>query len=200
MVQQPSGLLRLTARTGPIEVDLPPALAGRAPERVAVVDGLPVLLARDPAGVAWLIASDRPAVELGDAIDLTSANGEIVVSSCGRLQSVLRRFRVEAERLAEIEPLDAAGYDGRGLAATSDHDVEGGESGPGQRVRVAYTTAKGIRLATSTRVRYRSSGAVTTSRLDSGTPGGDGGVCSSMPVSPSDRASRSLPTQPTTMP
>ena len=164
-VRAPSGLLRLTASRGPEELPLPDAVADLPPDaepaRVSVLrGGVPVVLFQDPTGASWLVSGRRPARAVGRASDIAvDATGAVVVAPCpgDPGAGMLRRLAPTAAGWNREEPLDAAGYDGRGIVATADG-------------RIAYSTAAGIRLAVRARVDYLLEGTCTTYRLDSGTP------------------------------
>jgi phage tail-like protein len=171
VTQRPAGLLRLTARGEPTDQPLPapsvvtasglerrPLDASWQPERVAIAGGEPLVLFRGPAGNALLVGDGAPPVDVDLATDLaTDAEGAIVVAPAAGARS-LSRFMPRGLVLVPTEPLDAAGYDGGGIALTQDG-------------RIAYTAAAGLRLAIRGRLRYESEGRVITFRLDSGSYG-----------------------------
>jgi phage tail-like protein len=171
VTQKPAGLHRLTARGEPIEQPLPvptvitgsgpehrPLDATWRPERVAIASGKPFVLFRGPAGNALLVGDGAAPVDVDLATDLTTdAEGAIVVAPAAGARS-LGRFIARGSVLVPTEPLDAAGYDGGGIALTQDG-------------RIAYTTSSGLRLAIRGRLRYASEGRVITFRLDSGSYG-----------------------------
>lgn len=167
VVQRPSGLLRLTARRGPEEVDLPDAVSqlppGSVPVRVAVhPSGEPVLLFVDPDGAGWLVAGEREPFGVGAASDIAvDAGGVVVVAGCGvdgdEPADPFSRVALTASAWARALPLDGRGYDGGGIVATADG-------------RIGYWTASGFRLAVGARVRYEREGGLVSYRFDSGVP------------------------------
>ena len=171
VTEQPTGLLRLTARRGPFDVDLPlPAPAADPADalpadavavRITVLAGRPVLLFRDPTGECWLVAAGVVATRVGPASEVAVADGGIVVAPCGGGRFLVR-YVVVNDTWQREAALDAQEYDGRGIAVSTDG-------------RIAYTTADGIRLAVGTRVRYEAEGRVVTYRLDSGRYGAQWG-------------------------
>jgi len=166
----PAGLLRLTARGEPRAELLPVPLAPDAapdgapwpvpapwePARVTVpADGEPVVLFTDPGGEGLLVMAGRPAVRVGPATDLaTDGTGAVVVAPAAG-GPAMQRFVPRPGLLLPAAPLDAAGYDGGGIAATTDG-------------RIAFTTAAGLRLAVGGRMTYAAEGRVVSYRLDSG--------------------------------
>ena len=165
VLRRPAGLIRFTATRGPEEIDLPPAAASAPadaePARVAVLaDGTPVVLLHDDAGGAWLASVGRPLLDVGPTSDVAvDPEGAVVVAPCPSPSggATLRRFAPTSRGWNPVPPLDASGYDGRGLVVTRDG-------------RVGYTTPSGFRLAVAGAVSYASEGECTTFRLDSGTP------------------------------
>ncbi len=170
VVQEPEGLLRLTATRGPEELPLtrPTGLpADAVPARVSVLpDGEPVLLWLDATGRGWLQAGDRDAFDVGGASDLVvDADGAVVVAPCPTGGATwLRRFVPGADRgpngWSRAHPLDAGGYDGSGLVLTRD----------GRIGYFADVPGAGFRLAVAGRVDYETDGTCLTYRLDSGVP------------------------------
>ncbi|MEV5967198.1 phage tail protein [Kribbella sp. NPDC051952] len=162
--RNPAGLLRFTGRGEPVTEPLPvpsqtPAPDGVpgawAPSRVTVAGDILVLLYQKPSGEGLLVAAGRPALAVGPASDLaTDAEGMVVVAPAAGGRA-LQRFAVLAGRFVSAESLDAAGYDGGGIALT-------------HQGRIAYTTEAGFRLAVRGRLRYAGDGRVVTFRLDSG--------------------------------
>ncbi len=157
VTHQPAGLLRLSARTDPDEVDLPPVPPDAVPFRVTVLAGRPILLARTPDGHAWLVADGMQPRDVGPASDLV-ASADLVVVAPAPGERFLIRYTAVADTWQPVDALNADGYDGGGIGVTP-------------AGRIAYTTAKGIRLAVGVRVRYVPEGRVVTFRLDAGLPG-----------------------------
>lgn len=129
-----------------------------AASRLAVLaDGRLVALDRAGTADARLVFVDRD-IELarvpwaGDVV--ADRDGALVVA--GRPGDLLRRFAVDGVIASPLPPLDAPGYDGRGVVATPD----GG---------VSYFDERGaLEPALAVRVRHAQRGRVTTYRLDSG--------------------------------
>ncbi|MBK5224421.1 MAG: hypothetical protein JJE52_16420 [Acidimicrobiia bacterium] len=164
VVQEPPGLLRLSATRGPDELELPSGFeslpADAAPVRVAVLaDHTPVVLAHDPGGDGWIVAGERPPLAVGQSSDIVvDVEGAVVVAPCAEAdgRAVLRRFVLLGDGWARARPLDASGYDGNGIFVDRDG-------------RIAYDTARGLRHAAAAHVDYETDGTCVTYRLDSGT-------------------------------
>ena len=139
---------------GPL-AQVPPAAE---PHRVAVgPDGGVWLLLRDGAD-AWVVRMtgehlNQP-ISAPGADDLAiDGSGDVVIA--GPADHDLLVWTVGGTAATPAAPLDARGYDGRGIAVTP----EG---------RIGFWTARGFRLARPLRVRYpATSGYVDTYRLDS---------------------------------
>jgi phage tail-like protein len=117
------------------------------------------MLWRSPSGDSWAvpIADDRASGALGPfpwasgiALD---ANGNVVIA--GPPGDDFRSFVPAAGVGAENPPLDARGYDGRGIVRTPDG-------------RIGYWTDQGFRLAVAARLVYASCGHVDVFELDAG--------------------------------
>lgn len=152
-------LLRFDARRDPLAVPMPvpstPLPAGSTPARLTTLNGSPVVLFRDSDGNGWLVIDGLEPREVGAATDLCiDSTGAIVVAPYAGMRT-LTRFVPLGDHLEPAEPLDARGYDGGGIAQTSE-------------ARIAYTTAEGIRLAVNGRLRYTTEGRIVSYRLDSG--------------------------------
>jgi phage tail-like protein len=151
LVDGPPGLYRMEARRGPVPAELPGLPAGAVPLRLSVApDGAVVVLARDAAGVGWIVAAGADAIGVQDATDLEFDGDGVLV--------VARAPGADFARLGEgfeALPLKARGYDGLGIARTPDG-------------RIGFWTGEGFRHAVTARVRYAPAGRVTTYRLDSG--------------------------------
>lgn len=159
VTQDPPALLRLAARSGPLESPLPP-VAGvpvdALPVRVAVdLTGAVFVLMRRPDGMAWVTSSVLMNDQRVDgASDLAfDGQGNLVVAF-GPGQP-FRVFRRSPAGWTELPPLEALAYDGSGIARTP--------SG-----RICFWTASGLRMAMSARRVYSRLGRVTSYRLDSG--------------------------------
>jgi phage tail-like protein len=155
----PPGLVRLGARTGPIDSPLPgpPGVPDTAvPVRVATdALGNVFVLRRQADGAAWVVSSTQPeAEEVAGATDIAfDGEGHLVVANLPG-----EPFRVIAlgpDVWNDVDLLEARGYDGAGIVLTP--------SG-----RIGYWTATGLRMATAARRLYSRRGRVTTYRLDSG--------------------------------
>ena len=155
----PAGLVRLRARTELVDVPLPAAAipGGATPQRLAVSRaGELHVLYRDDAGGGWVVALHRPdeLLAVANATDL-AFDGEDALVVARRPGESFQRFRAELDGWIVEAPLTARGYDGLGIAV----DPEG---------RVVFWTSRGLRRATTARVRYLGAGRVSTYRLDSG--------------------------------
>ena len=158
-------LFRLGARRAPVPVPVPPAALG-----AVGTDALPIAVAcggaeriwmlwRSPSGDSWAVpvADDRGSGALGPfpwasgiALD---GDGDVVIA--GPPGDDFRSFAPAAGVSAENPPLDARGYDGRGIVRTPD--------GP-----IGYWTDQGFRLAVAARLVYASCGHVDVFELDAG--------------------------------
>lgn len=109
-------------------------------------------IALDPGTIAF--ASDIAGVEpLPADGDDQALPPMLVVARRGNESFV--RLDLSAEPISPVEPLTARAYDGMGIEATPNG-------------RIAYWTAKGLRHAVASRVRYRPAAGITSFRLDSG--------------------------------
>ncbi len=158
-------LLRLAARRAPVPVPVPPAALGAVGP-----DALPIAVAcggadriwmlwRSPSGDSWAVpvADDRTSAALGPfpwasgiALD---GDGNVVIA--GPAGDDFRSFAPAGGVSAENPPLDARGYDGRGIARTPDG-------------LIGYWTDGGFRLAVAARLVYASCGQVDVFELDAG--------------------------------
>lgn len=157
LTEEPAALLRLTARRGPEEMELPAVPAGFRPVRLTLAEGLPVLLAApgaDPEGHCVLVSAGTAPLDVGPASAVAAGVGLVAVAPPAGGRYLVRYARV-AGGWERVDALDITDYDGIGIAVT----------GAG---RIAYTTAAGLRLAVGTRVRYTPQGRVVTFRLDAG--------------------------------
>ena len=165
VVAEPAGLLALSGHRGPREQALPDVAElppGSAPSRVTVLpSGEAIGLWHDPAGHAWLVGGHRRPLPTDGACDLVSVGETVVLApagSDGAGAASLHRVIVTETGWVRAQPLDARGYDGRGLVALTGD-------------RVGYWTAGGLRLAVAGRVRYARAGAWLSYRFDGGAPG-----------------------------
>ena len=99
-------------------------------------------------------ASDITGLEPAVAAGSDEAPPSMLVVARRRNESFVR-LDLSVEPLAPVEPLTARAYDGMGIEATPTG-------------RIAYWTAKGLRHAVASRVRYRSKARIASFRLDSG--------------------------------
>jgi hypothetical protein len=132
------------------ERDMPSGMI--APTRVAA-RGQRVALLDPPAQRVWIVGETTSVVVDPHATDLEFTSDEEIVVA-GWPGENFRRHR-----FADPQPtrpwLRAPGYDGRGIVRTPDS-------------RIAFYTARGLRLALQDRPSYVASGLVTSFRLDSG--------------------------------
>jgi phage tail-like protein len=166
VAESPAGLFELDARTGPSALQLPAGVAN--PTRVAVspseeiflLDGGGTAAARvvpfkDPARAFAVPFATDLEFQTGAAAHVEEQAESFVLVVARRPGEDFKRFRLTAHSTDEMSPLKGRGYDGRGIVCTPDG-------------RIAFWTARGVRHAVAARVRYLSSGRVTTFRLDSG--------------------------------
>jgi phage tail-like protein len=151
LLASPPALLEITSRQArplplPAGVAAPARLAVSAKGELFVLDQ-----ARTPG--AKILAAGRPALAVPRATDLDFQSGDALVVARFPGDD-FRRFRISAA-VDEIAPLQARGYDGLGIARAPDD-------------RILFWTSRGFRHAVPARLRYASSGIVTTFRLDCG--------------------------------
>jgi phage tail-like protein len=153
LLDSPPGLVELNARTGPRALELPGGVV--QPARLAV-SATGELLVLDQAGgaPARILAGDRPPLLVPGATDIEFQSAGVLVVARLPKEDFLR-FRIDADATHGIAPLKARHYDGRGIVRTPDG-------------RIGFWTAHGFRHAVAARVRYFTSGRVTTFQLDSG--------------------------------
>ncbi|PYS97643.1 MAG: hypothetical protein DMF65_11390 [Acidobacteria bacterium] len=169
LLDSPTGLLKLNARTETWSLPLPLPLPGLTrPTRIALSPSGEVFLL-DGAGTdeARVVPVLRPDLSFdaayatdiefqpddSDTVDADESSTILVIAR--RPGEDFLRFRLSASARDETGSLKARGYDGRGIVVTPDG-------------RVGYWTPKGFRNAVPARARYVSVGRVTTFRLDSG--------------------------------
>ena len=109
-------------------------------------------IALDAGTIAY--ASDITCVELVPAGSDDDALPPMLVVARRRNESFVR-LDLSVEPFSPVEPLTARAYDGMGIVATPTG-------------RIAYWTAKGVRHAVASRVRYRPGARIVSFRLDSG--------------------------------
>jgi phage tail-like protein len=166
LLSSPAGLVKLNARTGPTPIEMPAGVID--PSRLALSpDGQLFLL--DQAGTleARVIscADSDQSFPVAFATDLEFQTGEFdacpsdeesfVLVVARRAGEDFLRFCIGPTSIDEMPRLRAREYDGRGIVLAPDG-------------RIGFWTARGFRHAVGARVRYASSGRVTTFRLDSG--------------------------------
>jgi phage tail-like protein len=166
-------VVRLTARAGPEDVDIPAACTD--PSRVAVSpNGTIALLsgAGTAAAHVWFVGKGREHDDFDEplATDLEwESDGVLVLAR--QKGADFRRYQVSAGERAECGPLRARGYDGLGIVATPETvppRADGSCPSAFPSRRIAYWTDHGLRNAVPARLEYQASGRVTTFRLDSG--------------------------------
>lgn len=157
LLVSPPGLIKLTARTNPQSLELPPDIT--TPTRIAVSpDGELFVLDQGGTADACVVAhSDGDeVVKVPFATDIEFQPG----ASCMRLVVARRpgedflRFCIDENDVFEIPPLKARGYDGLGIVNTPDG-------------RIGFWTKSGFRHAVAARLHYLPAGRVTTFQLDS---------------------------------
>ena len=167
LLASPPGLIRLGARSDPQPLALPAEIS--APSRIAfspngelfVLDHGGQAQARvvryaDPGYVISAAFATGLAFQIGDPLLTQVCKGDNYVLVVARRRGEdFRRFCVGESQPAELPQVKARGYDGLGIVRTPD----GG---------IGFWTEYGFRQAVAARLRYFSSGAVTTFRLDSG--------------------------------
>jgi phage tail-like protein len=173
------GLLKLDARSEPQAMAWPSELAD--PSRLAIAPSGELFILTGAGTVTarvWQHRSDAAPINLtfptgkakqtGDTLPFATdiefqPNTEVFGQACTSAVLVaarrpgedFRRFCLSATGVAEMPPLKARGYDGLGIVRTPDG-------------RIGYWTAHGFAHAAAARLRYKTSGTVTTFRLDSG--------------------------------
>ena len=148
-------VVKLSARSEPVPVELPTAAAGE-PARVAVSPGGAVfVLYRDDAD-GWIVSLDSslPSHRIGNALDIEVESEGHVVVAC-RPGDAFVRLTVEDGTWSTGDPYAARDYDGYGIVRTPDG-------------RIGFWTAHGFREAVLGRVRFEPQGLVSTYRLDGG--------------------------------
>lgn len=169
LLDSPTGLLKLNARTEVWSLPLPLPLPGLTrPTRLAVsATGEVFLLDRAGTADARVVPVLRPdhsftaafATDIEFQADGAGATGESDASTvlviARRPGEDLLRFRLSQSSRDQMPPLKGRAYDGRGIVSTPDG-------------RIGFWTAKGFRHAVPARVSYVPRGSVTTFRLDSG--------------------------------
>ena len=153
-------LLRLTARSLPVPVDLvrPSELpADAVARRVAVSPGgLLVVLFVDGSNQGWVVPQGGPLrfPPVDHATDLEFlTDTELVVARAPGEDFAC--FKIAGDAVIGDAPLKARGYDGSCIVRTPDG-------------RIAFWTEHGLRYAVQARSRFVDEGWVTTYRLDSG--------------------------------
>ena len=160
---QPPGLIKLTARTDPQLLNLPAAITD--PTRLAISPaGELFLLAVDETMIGRVVrypdGSEIVRVQFATDIEIQTPNPGVADPSCMSLVVARRpaddflRFCIAGNDVAELPPLKARGYDGLGIVNTPDG-------------RIGFWTKAGLRHAVAARLRYLSTGSVTTFQLDS---------------------------------
>jgi phage tail-like protein len=158
LLRRPAGIVVVRSRRGPFPgpaLRRPRCRGPLQPCRLAVrPDGTPLVLWRGPDGTpAYVTTADGEVLVQADgATDLdVDADGTLVVArEPGR---AFRRLRPEAGGWLELEPVEAAGYDGGAVAVAPDGAV-------------AFTTAGGVGRTGGPAVRRATRGRVVTYRLD----------------------------------
>jgi phage tail-like protein len=167
LLSSPPGLFKLGAREEPQALTLPDEMD--APARIAVSPGGELFIL-EHAGLqeARVVNYSTPGnvIPVGFATDIEFQVGDrMLTQACGGDQEVLvvarrpgedfRRFCIGENRVTELPPLKARGYDGLGCVRVPDG-------------RIGFWTELGFRQAVAARLSYLPSGSVTTFRLDSG--------------------------------
>ncbi|HVI71229.1 MAG TPA: hypothetical protein VM656_07055, partial [Pyrinomonadaceae bacterium] len=153
----PFGLIKLTARTDPQTLELPPQITG--PSRLAITpEG--ELFVLEKAGTADArVVRYRDAREIVKVRFATDIEFQTAVPCMPLVVARLPgddflRFCIGDNDVSEIPPLKARGYDGLGIVNTPDG-------------RIGFWTKSGFRHAVAARLTYLAAGSVTTFRLDS---------------------------------
>ncbi len=162
LLGDPAGLVLLEGRRGPRRgpvLTRPRLAAGLAPTRVAAWAGQVYLLWTAPDAPRAVVARADGAdpVEVDDASDLAFAPDGTLIVAC-RPGQPFRRFSPyggQVSSWAEIEPVQALGFDGGAVAVAPDG-------------RIGFTSALGMGWTSGPATRYAQSGRVVTYRLDSG--------------------------------
>jgi phage tail-like protein len=164
LLDEPPGIVGIRGRRGPIpwQAPRPPGSApGLRPSRLVLHPGVGVLvLWRESSGTRAAVCDvdGLRALEVPGATDLeVDGRGRLVVARAPGMP-----FRVWADRPGrwdELEPLEAADYDGTAIAT----DASG---------TIVFTTDTGASASTGSAARFVGQGRLLTYRLDSGAYGG----------------------------
>jgi phage tail-like protein len=160
---EPARLLLLGASGAPRELPLPPGVA--APARVAASPSGRIAVLDRSGLVAFL--DGAPPIDLTvrlhpgqpdprQATDLAFESDDVLVVAYLDGERLFRFLATgDAAADPDLRPLEARGYDGRGIARGPDG-------------RTAFWTARGLRSSVPIRRRFALAGTVVTFRLDSG--------------------------------
>jgi len=165
LLTSPFGLIKLTARTDPQTLELPPEITG--PSRLAITpEGELFVLekagTKDARVVQYRGAREIVKVRFATDIEFQAAHLTSATAALPCMPLVVARlpgddflrFCIGDNDVSEIPPLKARGYDGLGIVNTPDG-------------RIGFWTKSGFRHAVAARLTYLQSGSVTTFRLDS---------------------------------
>lgn len=173
------GLLKLDARSEPHPLTWPSEIVNPSRLTIAPSGELHILTEagtatariwhyRDAAAPVALVIPTGKGKQTSEVLPFATdiefqPNDEVFGQACAsdvlvvarRPGEDFRRFCLSTNGIAEMPPLKAHGYDGLGIVRTPDH-------------RIGFWTAHGFQHAAAARLRYKTKGAVTTFRLDSG--------------------------------
>lgn len=160
---QPPRLIKLTARTEPQLLELPATI--NAPTRLAISPAGEIFILevdetmsgrvlRYPDGAEVLKVQFATDIEIQTPNPVTAGASCVVLVVARRPDEDFRRFCIDGKDVSELPPLKARGYDGLGIVNTPDG-------------RIGFWTKAGFRHAVAARLRYLSTGTVTTFQLES---------------------------------
>ncbi|TDW77143.1 phage tail protein [Kribbella pratensis] len=161
VVAEPAGLLSLSAHRGPRALPLPATLQATPARATITASGDAITLWHDSSGHSWLVGGRRTPLPVDGACELVSLGDTVVLAPAAAAsdgKASLHRVDVSESGWIRSQPLDAFGYDGRGIVAVAGD-------------RIGYWTAHGLRLAVPGKVTYARSGGWLSYRFDSGQPG-----------------------------
>ncbi|TCN32788.1 phage tail P2-like protein [Kribbella orskensis] len=161
LLANPAGLVVIQGRRGPLpgpQLRRPRCHTNLEATRLIVTDeGDVLVLWQDPQGRQSIVATvdGTDSLDIPDATDIGTATGGLLIVARQPDQPFLR-FRTSGGNRVELEPIAADGYDGGAVQIAPDGAV-------------AFTTEDGFACVGGSAARHRTSGTVTTYRLDSGT-------------------------------
>lgn len=156
LLREPPKLVWIDGRRGPVSGPSLKKPCGYGPLAAHRVAEGPLVLWRRSGGEYAVIARSNGDVlfELPAATDLAIDSSGLLVIAQRPGQSFLR-YRQSGSGWVELEPVEASGYDGGGIAFSPDG-------------RITFTATDGIRWTGPSTANHLSDGSVVSYRLDSG--------------------------------